>query len=318
MPVQSAAFEFVIDTVLPIYLIAALGYVLRRYGVLGVAFLRDSSRLVFNFAAPATLFIALASSTRSNAIAPYFLMVCLLLLTGLTLLGCLVAPLLVRDRNERGVFIQGATRGNLLASGLAFTHSIYGMEGLALASLPLGMYIIFNNVFSVAILKYYSDSPDGTRRRYWRDILANPVIVAVLSGALCGSLQVPIPQGVMNTGNLLAQLTVPLILLNVGASLDFQLLRSPQITGWLASLYKCLIMPVGGVALAHGAGIHGMELGIIFLLLSSPTSTISVVFTQMFGGKVNLAANIVLISGLLSVVTVAGGLAVLQRAGLIR
>ncbi len=318
MPIQSAAFEFVVETLLPIYLIAALGYVLRRYGVLGVAFMRDSSRLVFNFAAPATLFISLASSTQSNTIAPYFLMVCLLLLMGLTLLGCLLAPLLVRDRYERGVFIQGATRGNLLVSGLAFTHSIYGMEGLALASLPLGIYIIFNNIFSVAILKYYAGSPAGTRQHYWRDILANPVIIAVLLGALCGALQVPIPQGAINTGSLLAQLTVPLILLNVGASLDFQLLRSPQITGWLASIYKCLVMPAGGVALAYAAGIEGMELGIIFLLLSSPTSTISVVFTQMFGGKVGLAANIVLISGLLSVVTVVGGLAVLQTTELIR
>ena len=151
MPVQSVVFEFVITTLLPIYLITALGFFLRRHGVLSADFQRDSSRLVFNFAAPATLFFALAGSTNIAIIAPFFLMVCMVLLVGLTLLCWMLAPILVKNREQRGVFIQGASRGNLLISGLAFTHGIYGMEGVALASLPLGMYIVFNNTFSVAI-----------------------------------------------------------------------------------------------------------------------------------------------------------------------
>ncbi|RLA42532.1 MAG: hypothetical protein DRR06_06970 [Gammaproteobacteria bacterium] len=314
---QSVVFDFVLATLLPIYLITALGYTLRSRGVLSTDFLRDSSRLVFNFAAPATLFFALAGSAKSIVIAPYFLLVSMSLLIGLTLLCWLLAPLVVKQRAIRGVFVQGASRGNLLVSGLAFTHGIYGMEGIALASLPLGMYIIFNNIYSVAILKYYESDNDDSMSKYWGDVFKNPVIVAVLAGALCGWLQVDIPESARNTGNLLGQLTVPLILFNVGASFDFKLLRSPNIIGWAATLYKCIIMPVIGVSIAWALGIHGMELGIIFLLLSSPTSSISVVFAQMFGGHQGQAANMVLTSGLLSVITVVVGLAYLQTTGMI-
>lgn len=315
--VQSVIFDFVLATLLPIYLITALGYLLRSRGVLSVDFLRDSSRLVFNFAAPATLFIALAGSSKSIVIAPYFLLVSISLLIGLTLLCWMLAPLIVKNRAIRGVFVQGASRGNLLVSGLAFTYGIYGMEGIALASLPLGIYIIFNNIYSVAILKYYDEDSTDSGRKYWGDVFKNPVIVAVLAGALCGSLDISIPESVRNTGNLLGQLTVPLILFNVGASFDFTLLRSPNVVGWAATLYKCVIMPVVGVSIAYAVGIQGMELGIIFLLLSSPTSSISVVFAQMFGGHVGLAANMVLTSGLLSVITVVVGLAFLQTTGMI-
>ncbi|MBV1930713.1 MAG: AEC family transporter [Porticoccaceae bacterium] len=314
---QSVVFDFVLATLLPIYLITGLGYVLRSRGFLSTDFLRDSSRLVFNYAAPATLFFALAGSSKSIVIAPYFLLVSISLLIGLTLVCWILAPLVVKQRSLRGVFVQGASRGNLLVSGLAFTHGIYGMEGIALASLPLGIYIIFNNIYSVAILKYYEGDGGESLGKYWADVFKNPVIVAVLAGAFLGWLQVDIPDGVKNTGNLLSQLTVPLILFNVGASFDFKLLRSPNIIGWAATLYKCIIMPVIGVAIAWAMGIHGMELGIIFLLLSSPTSSISVVFAQMFGGHQSQAANMVLTSSLLSVVTVVVGLAFLQARGMI-
>lgn len=315
--VQSAVFDFVVETLLPIYLITALGYVLRSRGVLSTEFLRDNSRLVFNYAAPATLFFALAGSSKSIVIAPYFLLVSISLLIGLALVCWMLAPLVVKQRSLRGVFVQGAARGNLLVSGLAFTHGIYGMEGIALASLPLGIYIIFNNIYSVAILKYYQAEGDESPAKYWGEVFKNPVIVAVLAGALLGWLQVDIPDGVTKTGNLLGQLTVPLILFSVGAAFDFKLLRSPGMICWAATLYKCIIMPVIGVTIAWALGIQGMELGIIFLLLSSPTSSISVVFAQMFGGHQGQAANMVLISGLLSVATVVLGLAFLQARGMI-
>lgn len=314
---QSVVFDFVLATLLPIYLVMGLGYMLRVSGVLSAEFLRDSARLVFNFAAPATLFFALAGSAKSEGIAPRFVLICMGLLVGLTLVSWLLAPLLVRKRAERGVFVQGASRGNLLVSGLAFTHGVYGIEGIALASLPLGLYIIFNNIYSVAILKHYAEDGDQSMSQYWREVFKNPVIVAVLAGALAGWLAVDIPISVKNTGELLGRLTVPLILFNVGASFDFKMLRSPNVVGWSATLFKCVLMPVIGVSIAWSLGLKGMELGIIFLLLSSPTSSVSVVFAQMFGGHVGLAANMVLTSSLLSIATVAAGLAFLQTRGMI-
>lgn len=314
---QSVVLDFVLATLLPIYLVMGLGYVLRVSGALSAEFLRDSARLVFNFAAPATLFFALAGAARSEVIAPAFLFISMGLLVGLTLLSWALAPLLVRERAERGVFVQGASRGNLLVSGLAFTHGVYGMEGIALASLPLGLYIIFNNVYSVAILKRYAEDGNRSLRQYWREVFKNPVIVAVLAGALAGWLTVDIPVSLKNTGELLGRLTVPLILFNVGASFDFKLLRGPNVVVWSATLFKCVLMPIIGVGIAWVMGLKGMELGIIFLLLSSPTSSISVVFAQMFGGRVGLAANMVLISSLLSMVTVAAGLVFLQTRGMI-
>ncbi|MGB5146794.1 MAG: hypothetical protein WBN86_06675, partial [Porticoccaceae bacterium] len=66
---------FALGTVTPIYLVTALGVVLRRAGALSDGFLRDASRLVFNLGAPAMLFLSLAGAEIEFTRAPRFLLV---------------------------------------------------------------------------------------------------------------------------------------------------------------------------------------------------------------------------------------------------
>ncbi|OUS03319.1 hypothetical protein A9Q90_08445 [Gammaproteobacteria bacterium 54_18_T64] len=306
---------FVFTAILPVYLLTALGVLLRRMGWLSEGFLHDSSRIVFNFAAPTMLFLSLSSADLSLAEAPRFLSVSVGLLIFLSLLAWALAPIMVSRRADRGVFIQGATRGNLLISGLAMAYNVYGLEGVALASLPMGIYIIFNNIYSISILKFYSQQEGGPAKNYLSDIVKNPIIISVFLGTLAGALKLQLPEALANSGRLLGQMTVPLVLINVGASLDFTQLRSPSLAGWGAALYKCLLMPALGVPLAWYCGLRGMELGIMFLVLSSPTSTISVVFAQVFGGNARMAANIVLLGGLFSFLIVVAGLIFLRSFG---
>lgn len=305
---------FALGTVLPIYLITALGMVLRRVGMLSDDFLRDASRLVFNLSAPTMLFLSLASADIEIARAPKFLLVSSGLVIGLSLLAWPLARLVVRQRSQRGVFVQGAARGNLLIAGLAMAHSLYGAEGVALASLPLAVFIVFGNVFSMLMLGRYGEPLAGGTPN---PVLSNPIVIGILLGVLAGAAKLPLPGLVVESGGIVAQLTVPLVLFLLGASLDFRALRSPALVSWSAAVYKCIWMPLVGSAIGYGMGLRGMELGILFLVLASPTASISVVFAAMFGGDRRLAANIVLISGLLSFAVNCGGLILLRLWALI-
>ena len=308
---------FVFSAIVPIYLLTALGVFLRRLGWLSEGFLRDSSRIVFNFSAPAMLFLALANADLSViSQASRFLYVSVGVLLFLSLFAWLSSLFIVSERGGRGVFIQGATRGNLLISGLAMAYNVYGVEGVVLASLPMGAFIIFNNIYCISVLKFYSAGVDGPSTSYLSDIAKNPIIISVLLGSIAGLGQLELPTALVKSGHLLGQMTVPLVLINVGASLNFSQLRSPAFVDLSAAIYKCLVMPVLGVPMAWYFGLRGMELGLVFLVLSSPTSTISVVFAQVFGGDAKMAANIVLMSGLFSFVVIVCGLIYLRSVGL--
>lgn len=308
---------FAVGTIAPIYAVTVLGAYLRRRGILSDAFLKDSAHIIFNYAAPIMLFLSLAGADLSSGVVSRFIIVSLGIVLAMALLAWLIAPLMVDARQDRGVFLQGAVRGNILVSGLALSQSIYGTEGIALASLLIGLFIIFNNVFSVGVLKYYSETTDPGTANYWRDIISNPIIISVVLGTTVGFIEVPIPQLIVVTGNLLGQLTVPLILINVGAALDFGHLRSPSAGAWAACCFKSLLTPLVGMPVGYYLGLRGMELGILFLLLSAPTATISVVFVQLFGGNTRMAANTVLLSGLVSFVVIVAGLIGLRSAALI-
>ncbi|TAL03698.1 MAG: AEC family transporter, partial [Porticoccaceae bacterium] len=182
---------FALGTVTPIYLVTALGVVLRRAGALSDGFLRDASRLVFNLGAPAMLFLSLAGAEIEVTRAPRFLLVSTALVMGLALLAWPLAVLMVRMREQRGVFLQGAARGNLLIAGLAMAQSVYGVEGVALASLPMAVFIVFGNVFSIAMLRRYGDA--GSGRGLGRDALKNPVIIGIVLGVAAGAVRLPLP-----------------------------------------------------------------------------------------------------------------------------
>ncbi|MFZ5655434.1 MAG: AEC family transporter [Pseudomonadota bacterium] len=306
---------FALGTVTPIYLVTALGVVLRRLGMLSDDFLRDASRLVFNLGAPAMLFLSLAGADIELSRAPRFLVASAGLVMLLSLLAWPLAAVLVRERAQRGVFLQGAARGNLLIAGLAMAQSLYGREGVVLASLPMAVFIVFGNVFSILMLRRYGADLPGSGAGM--AVLRNPVILGIVLGVLAGALELPLPGLLVETGNIVGQLTVPLVLFMLGASLDFRELRKPALVSWGAAFYKCLWMPAIGTALGYGLGLRGMELGILFLVLASPTASISVVFVEMFGGDRRLAANIVLVSGALSFLVNCAGLIALRWWGLI-
>ncbi len=305
---------FALGTVTPIYLVTALGVVLRRAGMLSDDFLRDASRLVFNLGAPMMLFLSLATAEIELARAPRFLFVSAGLVMGLSLLAWPLARILGVRREQRGVFLQGAARGNLLIAGLAMAQSVYGREGVVLASLPMAIFIVFGNVFSVLMLRRYGAPVAGGAGI---SVIRNPVILGILLGILAGALKVPLPQLLVETGNIVGQLTVPLVLFMLGASLNFRELRKPALASWGAAFYKCIWMPALGTAVGFGAGLRDMELGILFLVLASPTASISVVFAEMFGGDRRLAANIVLVSGVLSFMVNCAGLILLRWWGLV-
>lgn len=63
--------------------------------------------------------------------------------------------------------------------------------------------------------------------------------------------------------------------------------------------------------------MRGAELGVLFLLLSSPVAAASFVMVVAVRGDANLAANIIVLSTLLSGISVTLGFALLAACGLI-
>lgn len=305
---------FSLEVTGPIALVVVLGIVFRRVGWVNDAFIQGGSKLVFNVGLPSLLFLNIVGAS-SATLAGGGIVVFGVVFTGVWfVLLSLMAPWITPHRDERGVFVQGSFRGNMGIVGLALTLNAFGQEAALLASVYLAILTLMYNILAVITLSRWSSRTSDVHPvlQGARDILRNPLIIAILVAAVIAYLKVPVPEWVLNTGDYFARMTLPLALICVGGSLSWAgFVEAGRVTAW-ASALKLLLIPFSGVVIAYGLGYRGMELGVFYLMSATPTAAASYVMVRAMGGNANLAASIIATSTVLSLITTSMGLVVLR------
>ncbi|MCK5355141.1 MAG: AEC family transporter [Methyloprofundus sp.] len=299
-----AQFSFALDITAPILILLILGIAFRRTGFLDQHFINIANSFVFNITLPCLLFFSLANTTLSqvNNI-PLFLFGVSYTLGSVFLFWLLSLMFIKQDK--RGVFIQGAFRGNLGIIGIALVLNAYGTEMLAVASLYMALIAIIDNPLAILILKPKEHSA-------YRSILSNPIIIAVVLGLVFSALQIPIPSFIRQPGQYLAQMTLPLALICIGGSLFWHNFRGHQKEVIGATLCKLILMPLLGTLLAINLDFKGQDLGLIYLMLSSPTAVSSYVMAKKMTAHGTIAAEIIALSTASSSLVITAGLIVLK------
>lgn len=301
---------------LPVFAMLFLGFVLRLRRQIDEPFINTASALVFNVSLPVLLFLAILRADLASALQPALLGYFVLATLGCFLLTWGWAIWRV-PRAERGVYVQGAFRGNNGIVGLALAASLYGDYGLSLGGVLGGVVILTYNSLSVLVLEYYNPNARTTPWSVLRGILRNPLILGVLAAIPFAAWQIALPQWLLTCAQYLAQLTLPLALLCIGASLSLAVLRRSSSLALGSSLLKMLWLPALATAGAAWWGFRGAELGILFLYFASPTAAASFIMARAAGGNHQLAAAIIVVTTLLAVLTINLGLFVLQWLDLI-
>ncbi len=304
---MSEQFLFALNVTAPILILLILGITFRRTGFIDQHFINIANSFVFNITLPCLLFFSIASTPLFQATnIPLFLFGVVFTLASAFIFWLVSLGLIEPDK--RGVFVQGAFRGNLGIIGIALVFNAYGTEMLAVASLYMALIAIIDNPLSVLILKPKGHKP-------YKSILTNPIIIAVFLGLVFSGLQVPLPTFINQSGQYLAQMTLPLALICIGGSLyweNFQ--HHPKDVIW-ATLCKLLFMPLLGTILAIYLGFRNQELGLIYLMLSSPTAVSSYIMAKKMTDHGTIAAEIIALSTASSTLIITAGLVLLQSTG---
>ena len=267
-------------------------------------FVSQANTIVFNIAMPVMLFLAISGSSFNQAMNLKLTIVGAIGTLALIAMLLLVGKVLPED--QRGVFVQGSYRGNLAILGLALCVATYGDGILPMVALYIGVVTTVYNVLAIWLL-----NSSGALSK----ILKNPILIGILAGVLASLVQLPLPMFIESTGRYLAQLTLPLALLCIGATLDFRSLISNGKSISLAVLFKLLISPILLVSLGVMAGLENHALGVLFFMSASPTATASYIMARQMTAHGALAAEIVAVTTALGVLSYTLGLAFLRSLG---
>lgn len=307
----------IVEVILPVFLIVALGAALCRAGWFGSEFLGGLNRLAYTIGLPALLFdnIARASYGGGRALAVCGVVLGALALASAIALG--VARLLRLPWASLGTFLQATFRGNLAFVGLPIIALALARRGgpdeaelRTVALLTLAPIAALLSVVSVPVLVA---SREKLGPGIWRPLLGqlfvNPLLIGCAAGGLFALCQWRLPSGVDQAVRIVGQMALPIALLCIGGALVTTPLRGRRRATLAAAVLKVAVAPALGYPLARLAGLSDGETMIALVFLACPAAAASYPVAVKLGGDVPLAAGSIVVGTLLSALTLSLALA---------
>ena len=309
---------FSLNATIPIFLMMVLGVFFMKTGLLKENMINGLNQFVFKATLPVLLFGDLAKQDFAEAWNGKFVAFCFVVtLVSISLVALMSMAL--KDKSQRGEFIQGAYRSSAAILGIAFITNIYGNSGMAplmiIGSVPL------YNIMAVVVLSFTKPGQNGMSpeliKKTLKGIATNPIILGILAGALWSVLRLPMPTILTKTVSSLGGLTTPLGLMAMGAAFNWSEAKSGMGPAFAASFMKLIGLCTLFLPVAVLLGFREAELIAILVMLGSSTTVSSYVMARNMGHSGVLSSSIVAITTLGSAFSLTFWLYVLKTLALI-
>ncbi|SFR47558.1 hypothetical protein SAMN04488005_2385 [Yoonia tamlensis] len=288
-------------TIWPLFALICLGYILVQRGFPDAGFWPAAERINYFLLFPALLVSSLADAPIRDPL--------VLRLGGVAVAIILVAALalsLIRRFRPMpaarfGPVLQGTVRFNTYL-GLAIIATIAGPVGIERAAVYLAIAVPLVNVLSIMSLTEAGQGRPASAML--RTMARNPLILACLAGIALALTGWGLPFGIGRFLDLLAQASLPLGLLCVGAALQPASLRRDGLTLAVTAALRLLLMPLLSVFVARTMGLNGVEVLVLIVFSAIPTAPTSYVLTRQLNGDGTLMAGIVTSQTIAAIATI--------------
>jgi malonate transporter and related proteins len=292
----------------PILIILLLGGWFKQKEWIDTGFVSSGNTLVFNISLPCLLFL----NVSQNSISENLNLPLISFAVIATLISVVVVWLLYfrkSDSGQRGVLAQCAYRGNMAIIGLALCERALGQGILGKAAIYLAFLTILYNLIAVVLLTTFN-------RNILLTMTKNPLIISIVLGLLSSASSTYLPQAIITAMEYLAKLTLPLALLCLGASLQWQSFKQNHREAIVITLVKLVIVPLLTMWAASQFEFDKTDMALLFFMVSAPTAVAAYVMANKMTKHGTLAAEIVALSTLVSPITIAIGYYLLKVKGL--
>ena len=305
---------FSLNATLPVFALMVLGYLFRKIGLIDEKAASWMNKFVFKAALPVLVFEDLASQDFAGTWNGKFVLFCFLVTTVSIALISLLSKWIVRDRAQRGEFIQSSYRSSAALLGIAFIHNIYGDAASGMGPLMILGSVPLYNIFAVIVLTLSADAETTSQAENsqgrdsqgqdrnallhstLRGIVTNPIILGIFIGLLWSLLRIPQPKVFRTVVSDIAALATPLGLMSMGATFEFGKARKnigPALVAAFIKLFALvgLFMPV-----AVALGFTGEQIVAILVMLGSATTVSCYIMAKSMGHEGTMSSSVVMLT----------------------
>ncbi|UCV08246.1 AEC family transporter [Dechloromonas denitrificans] len=261
----------------PDFALILLGAAIRRWMHLGDHFWNGVEKLVYFILFPALLINAIIKTRLDLGAAMPLLLTAFAAMLGGMVLG-IVPKLFSRlpALTYASLFQCGYRFNSYIA--LAVAGMLYGSPGIATMGLIVGAAVPVANLVSVWMLARHGEVG------LWREVARNPLIWGTATGFLLNLLGFVPPAPLQAFLGRLADASIALGLITVGAALRLDSL--PGVRGlslWLLGV-KLLALPLIALMVGAQLGLSGLNYQVVVLFAALPTASSAYILAMRMGG----------------------------------
>lgn len=325
------AFIFAANAVLPIVILIAFGYVLKRIGLLTKPFLDVGNKLTFRVLLPAMLFYNVYQIESFSEISPVFVLYGIGMVIVIFLLSVVVTCAFTKDNAKRGSLIQAMFRSNYAIIGIPLATSLFGEKGAAAAGVMSAFCVPTFNVLSVITLSIFNGNSEKSRisvPKILLGIVKNPLIIATVAGlAVIGIREMFVMWGVgFRISNItflykslenVKSICTPFALIVLGGRFEFSAVSRLWKEIVFGTVIRTVAVPVISLSVAYFfvPGLSGEHFATYVGVFATPVAVASAIMAQEMGADGELAGQMVVWMSLVSTVTIFVYVAILRAVG---
>jgi malonate transporter len=300
--------EIVIDILLPVFGIAALGYAAARLGWFGEAAEAGVSTFVFNFAVPFFLFRTVATTDLPDAIpwdlfGSYYIPAALVYGLGFVL----GRHVFGRDAMGAALTGMGCAFSNTVLLGLPLILLAYGEEG----ALPFFLILSVHGIILFTGTTILLESARGTAGslpdlagQVILGLVKNPILIGLAAGMATNLSGVQLATPVDRIAETMTGAVLPCALFVLGSSLKRYGIAGRVLQSGVQVAIKLLVFP----ALVFVLGTHVFDLDplwvqIAVITAAQPSGVMVFIFATRYGTAQALTTTSIFLSTVFSVVT---------------
>jgi hypothetical protein len=282
-------FSAILAAVVPVLTTAGLGFIWVRTGrpFDNAMFLP----LVVSIGTPCLVFATFAKTSIPPS---HFAQIALASASALLCFALAAAAILPLAGLRLRTFLPSMTFPNNGNLGLPLAAYGFGDEGL-------GYAIVFFAICTIG--QFTAGQAIAAGSANWRGMLRLPLIYAVLLGVAASVWRVPLPLWLTNTVSLIGGMTIPIMLLMLGASLA----RLRVVTMGRAVALSAARIGIGGgigAAVAFLFGLDATARAVLIMQCAMPVAVYNYLFAQRWNNQPEEVASLVVVSTLMSILSV--------------
>ncbi len=330
------AFLFSANAVLPIVLMIALGYVLKRIGLLTKPFLDVGNKLTFRVLLPALLFYNVYNINSLRELDPGFILYGIIAVVALFFLAIAAVCAFTRDNAKRGSLIQSVFRSNYAIIGLPLAEALFGAKGAAAAGVMSAFCVPTFNALAVITLTIFngnSEKGSVSVKKVLLGVIRNPLIVATLAGiAVLGLRELFVMRGVefrfrdvqflYKALENVKSICTPFALIVLGGRFEFSAVSRLRREIVFGTVIRTVIVPVIGLGGAYilkltiMPELAGEHFATYIGVFATPVAVASAIMAKEMGADSELAGQLVVWTSLVSTATIFIYVTVLRSIGI--